>query len=1088
MRNWLGGALALTGLLVLIGLFVLWQYPAQLITYLAQELLDQDLAVGQLEYRIADGRLLCHVQQITYRQLEPAVDLHLDHFAIDIDLASLQDRRLQVNELVLVGAKLEVDAARRVPKAPSAKSKSSSASRWTVDLRGVQARDLELALTLAQVPRRIQIEIDQYASGRRQPGQRWVQVRGAIDDLPLKIDGEALFASETLRQLEPALLALDVNFAGVLLQAHGPFDPLSLHGATNLQIELDATSLPRLAELLNVPFSPWDSALFSARLTDAGGTFNLQNVDLKFRSQNSAISLSGSVAKPFGRWQPDLAVDARIGSMREFLSYLHVAMPVDFSAQVSGHLTRNDEFLQLGNATGGVTFVGQEVPGVDQFSVAGATIRLTKDEIHGWTGPFELPLEVTQGALGAALVMEGETLLYQMPLRKAAMRIRADGMDLDATAAYKQEPVAVSVLLDQKWGQLKSKLEGPATRLTIDSDFRRPGLPLEFTLGVEDTQLLNRWLQLDFPQAIKAQSSGRIDIAGGAVTLHDLRVAADYGGAIRLHIPRYDFSADAAFTLNGSVNIPSLARIAPLLDDVQAYASGAQWRGALVDLATNTAGPRYPAGPVDRMLVDELRLRPWLEGALNTHFNLGVGAPGLSFDDLDFTFKGDNISVSATGHLTSHAGMPDADLHIAAELAPGGLLDLSQALTVKGKVTSLDNTLIAQGVEVRNGASTVLLHATLGDPFGQRPRLVSALNANYWDIEPLLALVRKTSVDKPTVPPRGEDKVDKQQLLFSDAQLDLSWLERLDAFVSVDIDELALSGFSLEHTRFDLNLHDGNLTIGPLSTLMLDGYVVAGFSRRYADNTNYWQLQLVADDLDLAYLASDEEKRNRGLFSARVNLDSRGNSQHEIMSHLSGRVTEYASDMVLQGFELDKLAPDFLRQTLELLNPFKREPDGELRTDIECQLGHAVFGDGLMLMDRSLLARTPKATFMASWYLDFVSEQQRAQLVPKLRKGITLGAQDLARTLAVTGTLMDPDLQLDAGGLLMVGAGSAALYATGGWLAYYAWKQIERTLSSPDACEQAAEGYMSLDRADLALPVRKGVLGSGVALPKLKQK
>jgi hypothetical protein len=488
------------------------------------------------------------------------------------------------------------------------------------------------------------------------------------------------------------------------------------------------------------------------------------------------------------------------------------------------------------------------------------------------------------------------------------------------------------------------------------------------------------------------------------------------------------------------------------------------------------------------MLVEELRLRPWLEGSLNTHFNLGVGARGLSFDDLDLTFKGDDLAVSATGRLTSHAGMPDADLHIAAQLAPGGLLDLSQALTVKGKVTSLDNTLVAQGVEVRNGASTVLLHVTLEDPFGQRPRLVSALNANYWDLEPLLALVRKVSSDKPPIPPGGEARVDKPQLLFSDAQLDLTWLQLFDAFVSVDIDELALPGFSLEHTRFDLSLDDGNLRIGPLSTLVLDGYVVARFSRRYVENSNYWQLQLVADDLDVAYFASDEEKRNRGLFSARVNLDSRGNSQHEIMSHLSGRVTEYASDMVLHGVELDKLAPDFLRQTLALLNPFKREPGVELRTDMECQLGHAVFGDGLMLMDRSLLARTPKATYMASWYLDFVSEQQRVQLVPKLRKGITLGAQDLARTLAVTGTLLNPDLQLDAGGLLMVGAGSAALFVTGGWLPYYAWKQIERTLSSPDACERAAEEYMSLDRAALELPVRKEVLGPGVALPKLKLK
>ena len=57
-----------------------------------------------------------------------------------------------------------------------------------------------------------------------------------------------------------------------------------------------------------------------------------------------------------------------------------------------------------------------------------------------------------------------------------------------------------------------------------------------------------------------------------------------------------------------------------------------------------------------------------------------------------------------------------------------------------------------------------------------------------------------------------------------------------------------------------------------------------------------------------------------------------------------------------------------------------------------------------------------------------------------------------------------------------MGAGSAALYATGGWLYYFAWRQLERALARTDGCERAVGKYFRQDPDDLKLPVRTAPL------------
>ena len=196
----------------------------------------------------------------------------------------------------------------------------------------------------------------------------------------------------------------------------------------------------------------------------------------------------------------------------------------------------------------------------------------------------------------------------------------------------------------------------------------------------------------------------------------------------------------------------------------------------------------------------------------------------------------------------------------------------------------------------------------------------------------------------------------------------------------------------------------------------------------------------------------------------------------EIVSNLRGRFSQSATDLTLQGIDLDRLVPNFMRATLRMLESAGNTSSKEKKSIVECEVAHFVFGDGLMVADRSIQLRTEESIFVVTWMLDLTNEQQRIQVIPKVRRGISLGASDLARTLQVTGSLLDPKLEVDPAGLFLLGAESVALYATGGWVLYLGWRQVEANLSKPDACERNTHYYLFTPTAKLKLPVREGTL------------
>ncbi len=1085
-RRWCALILAVLLFAAGAGATLLWQRPAWVFNHVAGSWLNLDVSVGAIEWAVTEGRLLLHLQDVDYRSATPApaVSVSLEHVAVDVRLE--WPRRITISQLYLSGGRVAIvqrDAQswwRQIGGATNSQPRGSPA--WMVRLRGVFLADTRVVVESPQQTH--ELVLNHASSGVSLQGQRWLQLQGEVDGNPLRAQGEVLDIDQILAQRAPFALDFDVDIAGLQFRAKGKLDLFNWAGATRVSLAADAASLPRFAALFDIDVPYLHRASMRALLTDSADGFRLEDIAIGLQTDNISVDLTGQVSHPLRDWRPELQVAIDIKSLQATLARFGVDMPVDFSVDLAGRLTRPADFLQLSAADGGITFKGFEVPGARQFGFSNATITLPKDELRGWGGPFELPLDITAGALLVAMEFEDQLMFYDIPVSRVGMVIRGDGMDLKGRGSFKGLPIDVAFGMAQDWDQLKSTTLAPGARIRIDSDLTRPYLPLDVDLHLTEATALNRWLRVALPEAAAVDASAEVRIAeDNTVALRRLRVKAEADGRVEVFMPRYDTSQPDRVAAHIAADIPDTGRMAPFLEQVVQYVNRERWQHIMGDLSTRAAD----AAPPDRHhipagLHGELTAQRWYEGRLNLDTAIEYGAGTFGAKDLTLRFVGPELHLGAAGDFIFADRKPVADLQLSAFFGRGAVLDLPVPLGLNGRVRSKGGTLFAEDIELQSGKSALRLNASLAQPFGARPRLVASAMVDYWrmgelldELENPLAGIRAAA----SKPASGGGQPGAS--LFPDEPLDLGLLERLDAYVSLRGSELDFRSFSIRDWQVDLALREGSLTVQPLRLNTLGGSVFGSMERALSGDQSNWKVQLAVDGLDLSQLRQTGEQASRGAVSAWVDLSSRGDTPRAIAANLRGRVSPYATNLTLHGFDLDRLVPDFLRSTQRALQAALQNQAGagepaQAQTRIECAAAQLLFADGLLAADRSIHVRTRSSTFLITWLLDLISEQQRIQMTPRVRGGIDLGGANLARMVQVTGTLRKPSLEVDPAGLFLVGAESAALYATGGWLYYLAWRQIENNLARQDTCERVGTSYLRTPTARLKLPVGGGGL------------
>lgn len=1101
LRTWLLAGVAT--LLLLLGLagYAVLAWPADVVNFLARQL-HIDITIDALDYDLSDGRILLHLKEISYRRSTPELQLALDQAVIDVGI-DLGRKEIGIEALTLRGLQASVVQHGTVPWWQQFGSEQSAeretpkgGSDWTLRVGAIDWRDIALSIELLEQRRQYALNIADFSSERSAEGVRRLEINGAINGEPLHIEGASLVNVNLIDRQAPFSVTLNVDLAGLILQADGQIGLVEDREETEVTVNIDVATLPEFARTFDIELPAIEQASAHAVIRDSVQGYRLDDLDVRWRTPNISLSVQGDILRPLQQWQPDLAIDVSIVSLQDLLAEFDVAMGIDFSVDVQGQLQRPDQFLELSGANGGITLEGWEVPYGQQFGLRDARVRLPKDDIAGWAGPFELPLMVLGGEAIIAMAFADELLYYDIPLREVGMAIRGDGMDLQGKASFKALPIDVDFMMDEQWDVLAGSVHARAADLSLGMNFSKDYLPFDIDINLSDAQALNRWLRVSLPEHTAIEASGSLRLGENyAVSLHDFNVLAEHGGYAALHLPRYRLAAPTVLAGQIRMAIPQVSEFQPLADEVVDYVNRDRWRHLMWDLSTRTADvERADNGLLPFNVGEALERWPALDGRLNLRTRLDWQGADLMLEDLVMRFVGRDFVFGVDGTLGKLGADPRVAIAFDATVVNGAFFDWPEPLKVAGDFQTNGDVIRAQRVRLQSDKSEMLLHLQIEDAFAPRPRLIAQASADYWHVLRSRGTARdagdpvaeeagtrqhaqhdKKSVKKGTKKgPKGHAKQhEAPERYFSVEPIDLGILDKFDALLRIDVGELDFDAYTIEDLQAQLRLRDGKLVIDPVKMMVLDGMLIGTFSRSpLATEGSDWSIDLYAEDVNLGAYHGAPQNPHQGLLSGRAELTSRGQSWHDIMVNLTGRVTQTAHDMVIYGFDIDKLAPDILLNTLRQISPFTSWEQQVVKSEIECQYAHLVFGDGLMAVDKPILLRTPQSLFEVDWLVDFETERQRLRFVPRAREGMSLAATDFAKMLQVGGTLLEPRLEVDAAGMLAMGAGSAALIASGGWLVWLGWRELAN-VGGADDCEALGSEYMRTPTDAVNLPRRK---------------
>lgn len=215
------------------------------------------------------------------------------------------------------------------------------------------------------------------------------------------------------------------------------------------------------------------------------------------------------------------------------------------------------------------------------------------------------------------------------------------------------------------------------------------------------------------------------------------------------------------------------------------------------------------------------------------------------------------------------------------------------------------------------------------DSRGAKPALALALVANKIDVDPWLApSTPKPAGAVPAVPvPAGSGGSGRE---WSRERIDLSGLSALDADLTATIESIVYGSYVVDNAQLVAKLKDGILDVSKLAGGMFGGTfdLTAQLADRQVPTAALVVKVRDADVRKAAQSAADTDSVS-GILTYDTDLKTRGASEFELVSALSGNGSFTVRDGVVKGFDLkafsDRLkeldrAPDFIQLAQKALS------------------------------------------------------------------------------------------------------------------------------------------------------------------------
>jgi len=272
--------------------------------------------------------------------------------------------------------------------------------------------------------------------------------------------------------------------------------------------------------------------------------------------------------------------------------------------------------------------------------------------------------------------------------------------------------------------------------------------------------------------------------------------------------------------------------------------------------------------------------------------------------------------------------------------------------------------------------------------------------------------------------------------IFSNQPFSINVLDRMDANIDFQGQELLVHKFAFNDITVGLHLHNGDLDVVPLNFTIGGGSADGKIILNSENGNTALETDLEVNKFEIGPMMEQLgiEHKLEGTMNTSIDLTGSGNSIAALMASLDGTIHLTLDDGQIQNEELAMLERYLGSNVLDLFNPFKaRTP----YTKIKCLINTVEIDKGDA--DYRLVMDTEQSALVVAGNINLKDETLNIAIKPTAKKGfgeehigsISFSLSQLSRPFGLGGTFARPQIIIDPGRTALTAGKIAAALALG---------------------------------------------------------
>ena len=315
------------------------------------------------------------------------------------------------------------------------------------------------------------------------------------------------------------------------------------------------------------------------------------------------------------------------------------------------------------------------------------------------------------------------------------------------------------------------------------------------------------------------------------------------------------------------------------------------------------------------------------------------------------------------------------------------------------------------------------------------------------------------SIEKSNRKQKTGRKKESQEPLFSAEPFVLDWLDSVNVDLEFGAAEFISRSARSENLNATIKIEDKILRVKADSGEFSGGSFLFDFQIDSQSKPYQSNLKFEIDDLVMNEVPSLQGANLplQGSLDFEAKLSGEGASAKEMASSARGTILASGENTYFPSGGFSFLTQSILGTILGFVNPKEKDEFHQ----VDCGVIGFKVVDGIVMSQDSIALQTEDVTFLIRGGLSLVDESLVFVIRPKARKGAGVSASTFTNFYRLGGTLRDPKIEADLGGVLKTSVTWGLAAATAG-LSVIAQGFFDKFMGNQDVCAIADQNYESL--------------------------